>query len=76
MKSALDDYTETKVNGIQASREALNTVFVASGAYGLRGLSYGVLAGVERRQRLSKEAGLDVVYLQFDGVDEAKRLIL
>jgi len=76
MKSALDDYTETKVNGIQASREALNTVFVASGAYGLRGLSYGVLAGVERRQRLSKEAGLEGKKIDFmkdvifDGVKE------
>ena len=51
----LDDYTTTKVTGIQATRESLNTLFVASGTYGLRGLSYGALALIEREQRIEKE---------------------
>jgi len=52
----LDDYTTTKVTGIQAARESLNTLFVASGTFGLRGLSYGALAIAERGQRIKKEA--------------------
>ncbi len=56
MTNILDQYTTTKVTGIQAARESLNTFFVASGAYGLRGISYGILDGVERYQRLNKEA--------------------
>lgn len=62
----LDDYTTTKVTGMQAIRESLNTALVASGALSLRGVSYGLLDGVERYQRLEKEAkknggGVDIV---------------
>lgn len=56
MDSILDDYTTTKVSGIQAVRESLNTALVASGALSLRGVSYGALDAVERKQRLDKEA--------------------
>jgi len=52
----LDEYTTTKITGVQAAREALNSFFVASGAYGLRGISYGLMDGVERASRLKKEA--------------------
>lgn len=51
----LDDYTTTKVTGIEAVRDSLNTAFVASGAYALRGASYGIMDGVERYQNLKKE---------------------
>ncbi|MBP9751866.1 MAG: hypothetical protein KBD19_03335 [Candidatus Moranbacteria bacterium] len=59
MTTILDDYTTTKVTGMQAARETLNTALVASGAMSLRGISYSMLDGVERYQRLSKEAGVD-----------------
>jgi len=50
----LDNYTTTKVTGMQAARETLNTGLVATGAFALRGVSYGVLDGVERYQKLKK----------------------
>lgn len=56
MDSILDDYTTTKVSGMQAVRESLNTALVASGALSLRGVSYAALDAVERKQRLDKEA--------------------
>ncbi|MDO8593108.1 MAG: hypothetical protein Q7R92_05085 [bacterium] len=52
----LDDYTTTKITGIQAARESLNTFLFASGAMALRGVSYGIMDGVERYSRLSKDA--------------------
>lgn len=57
MTTILDEYTTTKVTGMQAARETLNTALVASGAMSLRGVSYGIMDGVERYQRLNKEAG-------------------
>jgi polyhydroxyalkanoate synthesis regulator phasin len=57
MTTILDEYTTTKVTGMQATRETLNTALVASGTMSLRGVSYGILDGVERYQRLNKEAG-------------------
>ncbi|MCH7883446.1 hypothetical protein IIA95_03460, partial [Patescibacteria group bacterium] len=56
IKKILDEYTTTKVTGMQATRESLNTAFVVAGAYGARAVSYGFLDGVERYQRLAKEA--------------------
>lgn len=56
MDGILDDYTTTKVSGMQAVRESLNTALVASGALTLRGVSYAALDAVERKQRLDKEA--------------------
>ena len=56
MDSILDEYTTTKVSGMQAVRESLNTALVASGALSLRGVSYAALDAVERKQRLDKEA--------------------
>ncbi len=55
--STLDKYVKTKISGVQATREGLNTLFVASGAYALRGVSYGALALHERHQKLKQEAG-------------------
>ena len=52
----LDEYTTTKVTGAQAARETLNTALVASGAYTLRGISYGFMDGVGRYQTLNKQA--------------------
>lgn len=52
----LDDYTTTKVTGMQAARESLNSFCVASGAITLRGAAYGIMDGVERYQKLSKGA--------------------
>jgi len=57
MTKILDDYTNTKVTGIQAARESLNTALVASGALAFRGISYGILDGVERCQKLTQVAG-------------------
>jgi hypothetical protein len=59
IKKILDEYTTTKITGVQAMRQTLNTVFIASGAYTLRGLSYGFLDGVDRYLRLQKEAKRD-----------------
>ena len=56
LTDTLDEYIKTKISGVQATREALNTFFVASGAYGLRGVSYGLMDGVDRYLRLGKEA--------------------
>lgn len=56
VKKILDEYTTTKVTGMQAIRESANTAFVASGAFLYRPVAYGVLEGVERYQRLTKEA--------------------
>lgn len=56
MKKILDDYTTTKVTGMQAAKEGLNTVIAASGAWSLRLVSYGILDAVGRHQRLEKEA--------------------
>ena len=55
IKEILDDYTETKVTGVQAIKESVNTALVATGAFKLRGLSYGVIDGFARYQKLSKE---------------------
>ncbi len=55
IKKTLDDYTETKINGFQAAKEALNTAFVASGTFGLRGLSYAALSVAERTDKIGKE---------------------
>lgn len=56
ISEVLNDYTTTKISGIEASREALNTFLVAAGAYGLRGVSYGIMDAVARYQKLNKEA--------------------
>ncbi len=56
LTDTLDEYIKTKISGVQATREALNTFFVASGAYGLRGASYGFMDGVDRYLRLKKQA--------------------
>lgn len=56
LTETLDEYVKTKISGVQASKEALNTLFVASGAYGLRGLSYGALSVLERHQKLLQES--------------------
>ncbi|MBI2405326.1 hypothetical protein HYV22_04100 [Candidatus Gottesmanbacteria bacterium] len=56
VKEILDNYTTTKVTGMQAAREALNTTLVATGAFTLRGGIYGLMDAAERYQRLAKEA--------------------
>ncbi|PIU14603.1 hypothetical protein COT20_02615, partial [bacterium (Candidatus Gribaldobacteria) CG08_land_8_20_14_0_20_39_15] len=56
IKTILDNYTTTKITGMQAVKESLNTFFVASGAYVLRGVSYGLMDGVGRYQDLRKQA--------------------
>ena len=56
LTETLDEYVKTKISGVQASKEALNTLFAVSGAYGLRGLSYGALSVIERHQKLLQEA--------------------
>lgn len=52
----LDNYTTTKISGVQAAREALNTAFVASGAFAFRGIAYGALAYQEKADKMRKEA--------------------
>jgi len=51
----LDDYTTTKTTGYQAARDSLNTFFTYASAGMLRGVSYGVMDGVERFQNLRRE---------------------
>lgn len=51
----LDDYTTTKVTGMKAARESLNSFCVYSGAFILRGVTYGIMDGLERYQKLSRE---------------------
>ncbi len=56
ISEVLNEYTTTKISGIEAAREGLNTFLVASGAYGLRGVSYGIMDAFARCQKLNKEA--------------------
>lgn len=56
LKSILDDYTETKVSGMQAAKESLNTALTGMGAIGFRGGAYGLMSVAERYQKKSKEA--------------------
>ncbi|MBI2038918.1 MAG: hypothetical protein HYT22_01380 [Candidatus Niyogibacteria bacterium] len=56
VKEILDNYTTTKVTGMQAAREAMNSAFVATGAFALRPVAYGLMEGAERYHRLAKEA--------------------
>ena len=55
IKLLLDCNTTTKITGIQATKEALNSFLVASGAYGLRGISMGALDIVGRYRDLKQE---------------------
>jgi hypothetical protein len=56
LENILDNYTNTKVSGIQATREALNTACMASGAVALRGVVYGGLAFFEKREEMRRKA--------------------
>lgn len=58
MKEILDNYTTTKTTGMQAMRETLNTACVASGAFALRPLGYGLMDAMERFQKLTKESNI------------------
>ncbi len=59
IKKTLNEYTETKVSGIQAAREGLNSFFTASGGFALRLISSGFMDAVGRYQsekkRIKKE---------------------
>lgn len=55
LENILDNYTTTKVTGIQAAREALNTACVATGAFALRGVAYGGLAFFEQQEKMRRE---------------------
>ena len=56
MKSLLDEYTETKISGMQATKEALNTLLVGFDFVGLRGLMYGSFSIAERYKQKNLEA--------------------
>ncbi|MDD4901958.1 MAG: hypothetical protein PHE24_02370 [Patescibacteria group bacterium] len=56
LENILDNYTNTKVSGIQAAREALNTACMATGAISLRGVTYGGLAFFEKREEMRHQA--------------------
>lgn len=75
MKSAIDDYMETKVTGMQAARETMNSFCVYSGAYGARGLSYGLMDAGERYLRLKKEANRGGEEFKF-GMDSLRDTIV
>ncbi|MCD4762029.1 hypothetical protein K8R32_03665, partial [bacterium] len=75
MKSAIDDYMETKVTGMQAARETMNSFCVYSGAYGVRGLSYGLMDAGERYLRLKKDASKKGEKFEF-GMDSLKETIV
>lgn len=55
LENILDNYTTTKVTGIQAAREALNTACVATGSFALQGLAYGGLAFFEKHESMRRE---------------------
>jgi hypothetical protein len=56
LENILDNYTNTKVTGMQAAREALNTACMASGAVAARGAVYGGLAFFEKWEELRHKA--------------------
>ncbi len=55
IKEAVDRYGTTKVSGMQAIRETVNTASVALGHLAFRGAAYMALSPFERRQRLEQE---------------------
>src|SRR3989339_794990 len=56
LTDTLDEYVKTKISGVQAAREGVNTLLTASGAYALRGVSAGIFDSTNRYLNLKKEA--------------------
>ena len=72
MEVILDEYTETKVTGMQAVRETVNTALVATGALTMRGISYGLLDAGERYQRLARESRKGKLEAELGAMDTAE----
>lgn len=51
----LATYLETKIKGTKLAKDALNTALTLSGMVVLRGLSYGLMAGLERAQKANAQ---------------------
>ena len=47
----LGTYLETKIKGAKLAKDALNLALTGSGLMALRGVSYGLMAGIERAQK-------------------------
>ena len=55
MQNVLDNYTSTKVTGVAALKESLNSALTFSGAFGFRGVVYTALEAWERKNNLEKQ---------------------
>jgi lipoprotein-anchoring transpeptidase ErfK/SrfK len=55
MQNVLDNYTSTKITGIAALKESMNSALTFSGAFGFRGVVYTVLEAWERKNNLDKK---------------------
>jgi hypothetical protein len=59
IENILENYTTTKITGVQAAREALNTACVASGAFAVRGIGYLGLSFFEKWEELRHHAAVE-----------------
>jgi len=55
LAGTLDLYIQTKITGLSATREVVNTLLVASGYKFVRGAAYGILAAADRLKRVQLE---------------------
>lgn len=75
MKNILDDYTETKITGMAAARETLNSALLYSGAFAARPLAYAALDAGARYARLKKESRIAAEQGKFKNVDILKDVV-
>lgn len=54
ISNILDNYTETKVTGIQAIKGVVNAGLTWSGSFVMKGIAFGVIDAVERYKNLNK----------------------
>lgn len=76
IKEILDEYTTTKVTGMQVARESLNTAIVATGFWGLRPVLYGLADAAERYLNVAKEARKRGEKRAFLGKENIKETII